>query len=359
MAQTMTRAQQILANRNAAKTAAKTTGKTPVNKPAQVEPAVQRRKIEALKPKAQAPEITDDLDVEEDDEPVVQYKTVRNKKTGKTRRVPIEATDAPLASTQAPSRAAVRALTVQNKARGGALALPMHDRTRQLDSRDTLIPRLKLSQAMSKVNTDDTVRQGNFYRSPDNKNLGKEIFAVVLDMRKSRSYFESGQGILCRSYDLIKGEGDPGILCEGTDEEQQFAAEDERGCPLRLWGERDENGRGSPPACGLNYNYVMLLLDPEDLLEGKTSQVVFTLRSTATKIARAMNTLIMNNGTWTDSILRIGIQSTSNTKGTFFIPTVEYWGENGGKTRLNAERIAERLVGTSIRSSLEASDDDA
>lgn len=342
--------QEILARRKLAAQGAKS-GVTPKNAPAKVEPAVTRPAVQPLRPKSQRAVEPEEFaeDDDEGDSPPAPRRVIKKLKSK-------PAADA--TPDRSSAREAARALTVLNNGSAGALAVRAPDRTRQLDSRDTLIPRLKLSQAMSKVNTDDIVRQGNFYQAPDNKNLGKEIYVVILDMRKSRSYFEQNQGVLCRSFDLIKGEGDPGILCEGTDDEIATLAEDERGCPLRLWGERDESGRSEPPACGLNYNYIMLVLDPDDLTSGRSQQAIFTLRSTGTKIARAMNTMCMNNGDWTDSVLKMTVTTASNRRGTYYLPSVEYWGESSGEVKSRAQRLSRSLSGTSVRASMEASDQD-
>jgi hypothetical protein len=150
-----------------------------------------------------------------------------------------------------------------------AVARPVHDLSRELSTNDVIMPKLKLSQAMSKVNTDDVVRQGNWYVSTTNENLQQDVYIVPVDMQMSYSKFEPGVGVVCRSFDLLHGEGDPGILCEGTEEERATKPPHERGCPFRLWGKDEATGKSIPPKCGKNYNYPVMILDPDDLENGK------------------------------------------------------------------------------------------
>lgn len=225
------------------------------------------------------------------------------------------------------AEAPVRSPAAFRRPSATGMALPVADPTRQIDPADIVMPKLRLSQAMSKVNADDVVRQGNYYHSTLNDNLGKSVKVIVVDMRKSRSYFQTGQGVLCRSFDLRQGEGDPGLLCEGTEEEMAELPASQRGCPLRLWGERDASGRSTPPACGINYNYPLLLLDADDPKNGLTRRALFQIRGTATAVARQINSIVTENDLrWHEAVFELGVEQKSNPKGTFFVPTVKFLG---------------------------------
>jgi hypothetical protein len=193
--------------------------------------------------------------------------------------------------------------------------------------------------------------------------LGQEILFVPVDWNKSRSYFVRGKGVMCRSFDLIKGEGDPGGLCEGTDEEIALDPEDERGCPLRLWTENPDGGR-VPPKCGEAQNYFGLILDNADPINGPVKKVLLTFRSTATRTAKALNSIVADSESddgeivWYNNILKLGVQSTSRNGNDYFTPTVEFWGENEGASLAKATNFAAQLSGMNLRTSLEARDDE-
>jgi hypothetical protein len=216
-----------------------------------------------------------------------------------------------------------------------------------LSSNDVAIPKLKLSQAMSKVNTDDAVRQGNWYISTTSQNLGPEIYIVPVDMQMSYSKFDSGIGVVCRSFDLIHGEGDPGILCEGTEAEIENPdlTPKDRGCPHRLWTKDEATGKNVPPPCGKNYNYPVLILDPDNRQDGKPILAILTLRSTAAQTAKLINSIVtegvLTDPVWHETVLKLGVEKKTNTRGTFFVPTVDYVEETGGRTEKRAAAYAE------------------
>lgn len=354
-----TKIQEVLARRQKAAKAATTTGKVPTNRPAQVEPAQARPKIQSLGRKVAAPVV----EAEDDDDGDSPIRVTKNRPA--FRKVSVTTPELTQKLDRSAARAAAvqgtkpsRTMTLPQAPQGGALAVRGPDLTRQITQQDTVIPRLKICQAMSKVNTDKQVSMGEWYRSPQNKSLGETILVAIADMFKSRSYFEQGQGVLCRSFDLIKGEGDPGIACEGSQEEMDdpTISADERGCPLRLWTE--EGDRRIPPPCGIAYNYPLLILDPEDPSEGPTKTAMLSLRSTATKIAKQINTIILDNeGDWSTVVLELGVTSTSNTKGTFYVPTVEFHSMNAGLSLRKARKFATQMNANAVRSTLEADSD--
>lgn len=250
-------------------------------------------------------------------------------------------------------------------ARPQALSLPMHDDpTRTIEANDQIMAKLKLSQAMSKVNTEDIVRQGNWYHSTLSENLGKAVRIIPVDMTKSRSYFVQGQGVMCRSFDMRQGEGDPGLPCEGTDEERATVPESQRGCPLRLWGDRDpETKKSSPPKCGINYNYPVLILDSDDPENGPAKRALLTLRSMGAKVAKAINSIVADADVrWHDVVLELGVEQMTNARGTFYVPTVKFIGY--AKTQVSPEiqerarRFAASVNSAAIRATIESTSPD-
>jgi hypothetical protein len=227
--------------------------------------------------------------------------------------------------------AAARATNTGKKFRSDtSLALPIPDLT-QLDSNDVVYPKLRPSQQMSEVNRDFTksrgkggVAAGNWYLSTEGKDLGEVVYFVPVSMRKSRALFLQGKGLICRSFDMLRGEGDPGGFCEGTLEEIHELPAEERGCPLRLW---ERNGdKSTPPKCGISYNFAGFLIhDIDNPDTSKLSPCLLQLRSTATGAAKAINTFVTNQGggVWHNVIVELGLNERTNAMGTFYVPTVD------------------------------------
>ena len=254
-----------------------------------------------------------------------------------------------------------------NNATGSTIALPQEDLTRKIDVGDLVIPKLRLSQAMSKTNTVFTtskgsqgVQQGNWYHTATGENLGETVFFIPVDMRKSRAMFVQGQGLMCRSFDLLNGEGDPGGPCEGTYEERLTIPEAQRGCPLRLWADN------LPPKCGVTYNYPGLIIresEIENPAEAKPLQAILQLRSSATNVAKQINTMMGNEGggIWSNMILELGVEVKTNPRGTFYNPTVDFYdttdAEGFERIARRAASMARTMGNQNLRSSLE--DDDS
>lgn len=236
---------------------------------------------------------------------------------------------------------------------------PGVDLTREVDQSDLIMPKLKICQAMSKVSRSG-IPQGNYYHSTLNEDLGTTIRIIPVDMRKSRSLFKTGVGVVCRSFDLLQGEGDPGILCEGTPEERRTLPAKARGCPLRLWGERDPvTGKSPPPPCGLNYNYPVLILDPDDPENGLTKRAIISFRGTGSQIAKAINSMVTEQDLfWNEAVIELSTEERTNWKGTFFVPTAKFTGIASGMTAEKAKRFSTTINPAMVRASVEADVED-
>jgi hypothetical protein len=137
------------------------------------------------------------------------------------------------------------------------------NRAHTLDQSDLAMPRIMMAQAMSKAVQSDEVEKGNWYLYPDNMQLGEKIDVVLLNMFKSLLYFEPGQGLLCRSFDLVQGVGTPGIECDK--------------CPLQKWLPKEEGG--GPPKCRLAYNYTAMVVGSDINDESSPLMGVLSLSS--------------------------------------------------------------------------------
>ena len=243
---------------------------------------------------------------------------------------------------------------------GGAIALPMQDMSRVITSKDVKIPRLLMGQSMSKVVQEGDVKLGHWYHNAMNRDLGTEITAVLADYSKSRSFFEDGVGVRCRSFDLVQGIGDPGILCEGTVEEQSTLRETERGCPYRLWSELKKGPKNpaGAPECGENYTFALVIIeDPEDE-DSRLLRALVTFRKTGIPAAKKIiGAKVEEEYDWTDMAVKMRINSKTNPRGqTFQIPEVTWIGDADEFPRAQARavKLAGMVNSTVVRATLES-----
>jgi hypothetical protein len=242
------------------------------------------------------------------------------------------------------------------------------DLTRKIDQSDLVMPKLRISQAMSKVNAQFSetrgksgVGMGAWYNTNDSKDLGDVVYFVPLDMQKSRGMFVLGKGLVCRSFDLKQGVGDPGIPCEGTFEEIHTMPAEERGCSYRLW--THEDGRNIKPPCGLAYNYPGVLLTEEPSADTKNmTTVMLSIRSAATPAAKKLNTIVMSQGQgrWTNVVIELTVGKRNGPAGEYFIPEVEFFdlteAEEYARIKRYAEATARRLNPRAVAATLESDD---
>ncbi len=114
---------------------------------------------------------------------------------------------------------------------------------------DDGVPFLSLVNSVSK----DILKKGT--------KAGSEITIIPVRFTKSRIYFadmKEGGGLLCRSFDAIKGVGDPGGTCGS--------------CDLKNWDQETD----APPACSVMLNFFSIVRDYQSTLPlvisfGKTS----------------------------------------------------------------------------------------
>lgn len=276
------------------------------------------------------------------------------------------------AGVEAPSRTAQAPATrpAFRSGEGGAMALPMRDMSRELTAKDLVIPKLKLAQGLSSVaklygttRGKEGIPAGVWYHTTTNRDLGETVYFIPVFYQKTRSMFEQGTGVVCRSFDLMHGEGNPGGLCEGTMEEINLGvAEDERGCPFRLWN-RTEAGN-QPPPCGETYNYTgLIVLDPEHPESSETLQAMLQMRSTHVNAAKQLNTAVVTyaGGDWAGCVIEIGVEARSNRKGDFFIPVPEFYGSTDEpgweKIARRARAFGKQMGQADLRNSIEADPD--
>lgn len=159
--------------------------------------------------------------------------------------------------------------------------------TERLGSGDSEVPRIKLMQALSPELQEYSVRQGEFWHSLAEENLGKEV--RVSPIFNDKRYLlwrprKSGGGILARADDGINWSPSNGEFAVKLDSGKEITWKTARTVQqsgLAEWGSSDPADTGSPPAATLMYVFCMTFPDMPDM-----PPAVVTLQRSQIKVAR-------------------------------------------------------------------------
>lgn len=190
-----------------------------------------------------------------------------------------------------------------------------------LDATDFIPPRVKVLQQMSQETIDKLGETGEFWDTLRNMNYGNKLRFIPLTTFKNRVLIVrserrdeinkelkaggvkeviTGDGLQCRSLDMVKGVGIPGMAC----------AE----CPLAVW-------RGDePPRCSETYN-VSALTELGDLIIMSFAK---SGAKTGKKLLSAMR--MSRQKPWTQ-VFEASTRMMQNDRGSFAVPDVRMTGD--------------------------------
>lgn len=189
----------------------------------------------------------------------------------------------------------------------------------QLDAGDLVLPRVKPVQQMSveaQGGKNARATPGDWWNTLTQENLGTELTVVPILTYKQRVMFlrqntrnevndalvaageqpVEGDGLICRSFDMIHGVGSPGIECEV--------------CPLSQW-----RGAQTPPLCSETYNVAGL--------SGTGELIILSFRKSSAKTGKQFFSMLRltSQAPWTKQY-KVTTREVTNDQGTFFVPQV-------------------------------------
>ncbi len=188
----------------------------------------------------------------------------------------------------------------------------------RLDAGDILMPRIKVLQAQSAEASGDEPlgKPGEIFNTLSNEVYGKVLRFVPIVPFKQRVFLvrsekvptinaalvaggleplpEGSDGLTCRSYDMDRGNGYPGIECEA--------------CPLSKWD------GDLPPLCSETYN-VAAASEYGDL-------IVLSFSRSSAKAGRQLFSSIRLRPSAYATIFEMTTRSERGTKGTYFVPVI-------------------------------------
>ncbi len=159
--------------------------------------------------------------------------------------------------------------------------------TERLGSGDAEVPRIKLMQALSPELTEYSVKQGEFWHSLAEENLGKEV--RVSPIFNDKRYLlwrprKSGGGILARADNGVNWSppnGEFAVKLDSGKEVTWRTANTVAASGLAEWGSSDPADNNSPPAATLMYVFAVTFPDMPEM-----PPAVITLQRSQIKVAR-------------------------------------------------------------------------
>lgn len=209
----------------------------------------------------------------------------------------------------------------------------------QLDAGDFVPPRVKVVQQMSDEAAQDKAKAGEFFNTLTGENLGKELrFIPILPFKqrillvrsekrpaieaKLGAALSDGDGLKCRSFDMLQGIGEPGIECGA--------------CPLAEWGEGN-----TPPLCTETYN-VAALTELGDL-------IFLGFSKSSAKVGKRLFSMTrLTAGAPWSKLYKATTHAEKNDKGNFFVPDITVEGPTPSELLPAAVQWARELGGMVI-----------
>lgn len=230
------------------------------------------------------------------------------------------------------------------KGRTSTLA-PYQDQSRVLGIEDFYLPRLKLLQGLSKECKGDNPKpQGHWYLEGNPDTFGPEVTIAPMFAQKSRAYLIPGRGLMCRSTDMVYGQGNPGIACAD--------------CVLKEWPDDDNKNdphaqkRGGPP-CSEVMNFPCIIVPKEPGGEYQVGLLAFS--RTGFKQGKLINTIHAGSmrDDYYENLIVVGRFSTSNAKGDYYVPTVTRGGLTDERTLEFARSMSPKIDSQAVSRTLE------
>jgi hypothetical protein len=206
----------------------------------------------------------------------------------------------------------------------GSGGLTMNFGSTQLDATDFVPPRVKILQPMS-AETTDGAAPGDWYNTLTQENYGPTMRVVPITPLKQRvllvreakkplidallaaadiSPMPEGEGLMCRSLDMVVGIGHPGDVLAADSEGCPH-------CPLSRWRGQE------PPPCTETYNIVAVEIDRGDL-------VILSMAKSGAKTGKQFFSLLMltKGAPWMRAY-DLSTVEMRNSQGKFWVPRVK------------------------------------
>lgn len=167
----------------------------------------------------------------------------------------------------------------------------------KLDSTDVIVPRLRLTQGLTKEVQDGLAKPGQWILTGYDAHDSVDI--VPLMFSRQRRLLDEKFNVLCHSDDALWGKGKPGGECAV--------------CPMNQWSDGDKGNR-VPPECDFSYNYMVYVVEYDTV-------AIMSLQRTAVPTGKALNTQVAQRGLG-HFIVTLKTEQKRGPRGTYAVPTI-------------------------------------
>lgn len=195
-------------------------------------------------------------------------------------------------------------------------AMQLYSNAPIIDPEDVFIPKLRLAQGLTSEVQNGYAKPGEWLITGEDPMKDPIIVPLMMNRRRELRDPDENRTVLCRSFDSIKGVGDPGGECAS--------------CPMSKWSNaKGKNKKNTAPPCTFIYSYVVFITNTQSL-------AILEFYRTSIPAGKMLNTMIMQRG-----LGKFAAQLTSGgskgPKGTYYSPIV-----NGAK--IDAKMLAAAKV---------------
>jgi hypothetical protein len=195
-------------------------------------------------------------------------------------------------------------------------AMTAYSNTPNIDTSDVFIPKLRLAQALTAEVTNGTAKSGQWVVSGEDPMVKPVIVPLLMNRRRELRDPDENRQILCRSFDSLKGVGNPGGDCST--------------CPMAKWTEGKKGKGNSAPQCNFIYSYVIYIVDLDAV-------VILEFSRTSIAAGKMLNSVIMAKGLGNFAVQLSSAASKNGRGQTFYSPII-----NGAKVTDKVMAIAKR-----------------
>ena len=174
-----------------------------------------------------------------------------------------------------------------------------------IDASDVFIPKLRLAQGLTTEVQNGYAKPGQWLISGEDPMDKVVIVPLMMNRRRELRDADENRQVVCRSFDSLKGVGDPGGDCAT--------------CPMAKWTQgKGKNAKNSAPACNFIYSYVVYIVDLDTV-------TIHEFSRTSIAAGKMLNTMTLQRGLGTFAC-ELSSNASKGPRGTFSSPVV-----NGAK----------------------------
>lgn len=184
-------------------------------------------------------------------------------------------------------------------------AMAAYSSAPNIDASDVFVPKLRLAQGLTAEVQNGYAKPGQWLISGEDPMDTVVVVPLMMNRRRELRDLDEGRQVVCRSFDSLKGVGDPGGDCAT--------------CPMSKWTQgKGKNSKNSAPACNFIYSYVVYVVELDTV-------TILEFSRTSIAAGKMLNTTILQRGLGTFASV-LSANSSKGPKGTFYSPVV-----NGAK----------------------------